>query len=194
MSCQRVNYVPSKCHRDLGEPHPIKPRGIHARMYIYVSRHPCGRASATPRHEYIYIDRPSRHFSFGSSLCRTRARSVSIPSILYLYRRDVSVFLRAATLHAVFIGNSRMSDESGPTLMILPPVPRPKIPGVFNKTASRLARTREMRIVHANRSESKAVLRVRGRYLPATNINGYLLVFKRPGSKLRCHFRPKNST
>lgn len=42
-------------------------------------------------------------------------RSVSIPSILYLYRQDVSVFLRAvrsrAPLHAVFIGNSRMSDE-----------------------------------------------------------------------------------
>lgn len=55
-------------------------------------------ASATPRHEYIYIDRPSRHFSFGSSLCRSR--SVSIPSILYLYRRDVSVFLRAELTRA----------------------------------------------------------------------------------------------
>lgn len=56
-------------------------------------------APATPRHEYIYIDRPSRHFSFGSSLCRT-SRSVSIPSILYLYRRDVSVFLRAELARA----------------------------------------------------------------------------------------------
>lgn len=76
--------VPSRPRR---APSYKTPRYTYAHVCMYVSRHPCGRASATPRHEYIYIDRPSRHFSFGSSLCRTRAREVC-PSLRYFIYID----------------------------------------------------------------------------------------------------------
>lgn len=112
------------------------------RIYIYPDI-PVARA-ATPRHEYIYIDRPSRHFSFGSSLRRPGPKCVSIPSILYLYRRDVAVFFFFSHLFSLRTqrararssfsmqfssGTERVSDESSPTLMILSR-PCPEIPGV----------------------------------------------------------------
>lgn len=57
-----------------------------------ISWHPCGR-SATPRHEYIYIDRPSRHFSFRSSLCSDEPKCVHPFDTLFISMgRDVSVF------------------------------------------------------------------------------------------------------
>lgn len=54
--------------------------------------------------------------------CARMSRSVSIPSILYLYRRRtgrVCLFSMQFSSHR----NSRMSDESGPTLMILSSLP-----------------------------------------------------------------------
>lgn len=113
MSCQRVNYVPSKCHRVLPRREtPSYKTPPYTRIYIYIlSRHPCGRSRATPCHEYIYIDRPSRHFSFGSSLCRMEPKCVHPFDTLFISTGRVCLFEGRAPLHAVFIGNSRMSDE-----------------------------------------------------------------------------------
>lgn len=87
--------MPSKkCHRVLDEPHPIK-----VRIHIWQPR----AARLTPRHEYIYIDRPSRHFSFAPSLCQ--------PPTLFLYPRyfiyidGTCLSLGEGRFNAVFIGN-----------------------------------------------------------------------------------------
>lgn len=117
MSCQRVNYVPSKCHRVLSEPHPIKPR--HTRVYIPASLWPL-----RPPHVMNIFTLIGRLGIF--HLARRCVGVEVCPSLRYFIYIDgtcLSFWERSsrarAPLHAVFIGNSRMSDESSPTLMIL---------------------------------------------------------------------------
>ena len=74
MSCQRVNYVPSECHRVHAKPHLL-----YKRAYIAVAP----SLLATPRHEYIYIDRRSWHFSF--AVVSVAHGNVSITLDMYIF-------------------------------------------------------------------------------------------------------------
>lgn len=124
------------------EPHPINP-AIHA----YISRHPCGRSR--PPHVMNIFTLIGRLGIFHlARRCVGWNQSVSIPSILYLYRQDVSVFLRAvrASLHAVFIRNSRMSDEPEPDANDPFVLARKSLE--FDKTASWAANIRQICIIY----------------------------------------------
>jgi len=149
MSCQRVNYVPSKCHRVLDEPHPIKPRRTRVCVYIPASLWPLGHPTS-----WIYL-----HWSavsaFFISLVVVFGRAKVCPSLRYFIYIDgtgrVCLFF-----HAVFIARE-LAYERWIRPVANDPFVLARKSLEFNKMASWAARAREMRIAYMSYPESESI-------------------------------------